>query len=56
MRSSIVITVYWLCSQKLLLAARRSLGEILSAFEFMDHHCIDLVLTYEILFELSYAS
>nr|CAB3455894.1 unnamed protein product [Digitaria exilis] len=29
--------------QKLLLAARRNLGEILSAFEFMDNNCIDLV-------------
>uniref|UniRef100_A0A804Q663 D-2-hydroxyglutarate dehydrogenase n=1 Tax=Zea mays TaxID=4577 RepID=A0A804Q663_MAIZE len=32
--------------QKLLLAARRSLGEILSAFEFMDHHCIDLAMQH----------
>ncbi|CAD6226434.1 unnamed protein product [Miscanthus lutarioriparius] len=32
--------------QKLLLAARRSLGEILSAFEFMDHHCIDLAMRH----------
>lgn len=32
------------CPQKLLLAARRSLGEIISAFEFMDRQCIDLVL------------
>ncbi|CAN6222504.1 unnamed protein product [Urochloa humidicola] len=32
--------------QKLLLAARRNLGEILSAFEFMDHHCIDLAMRY----------
>jgi hypothetical protein len=40
----IVILLTDCASQKLLLAARRSLGEILSAFEFMDHHCIDLVL------------
>ncbi|KAG2640442.1 probable D-2-hydroxyglutarate dehydrogenase, mitochondrial isoform X3 [Panicum virgatum] len=32
--------------QKLLLAARRNLGEILSAFEFMDHHCIDLAIRH----------
>ncbi|KAJ1288059.1 hypothetical protein BS78_02G059800 [Paspalum vaginatum] len=32
--------------QKLLLAARRSLGGILSAFEFMDHHCIDLAMRH----------
>ncbi|PAN09887.1 hypothetical protein PAHAL_2G056100 [Panicum hallii] len=32
--------------QKLLLAARRNLGEILSAFEFMDHHCIDLAMRH----------
>jgi D-2-hydroxyglutarate dehydrogenase len=35
----------YISCQKLLLAARRSLGEILSAFEFMDRHCINLVLT-----------
>nr|XP_034581615.1 probable D-2-hydroxyglutarate dehydrogenase, mitochondrial isoform X2 [Setaria viridis] len=32
--------------QKLLLAARRNLGEILSAFEFMDHNCIDLAMRH----------
>lgn len=43
----IVILPICCVSQKLLLAARRNLGEILSAFEFMDHHCIDLVSTQE---------
>ncbi|XP_006658345.1 probable D-2-hydroxyglutarate dehydrogenase, mitochondrial [Oryza brachyantha] len=36
----------YISCQKLLLAARRSLGEILSAFEFMDRHCIDLAMKY----------
>ncbi|KAG8080964.1 hypothetical protein GUJ93_ZPchr0007g6384 [Zizania palustris] len=34
----------YMSCQKLLLAAKRNLGEIVSAFEFMDRHCIDLVL------------
>ncbi|KAL6880677.1 hypothetical protein ACP4OV_012242 [Aristida adscensionis] len=36
----------YISCQKLLLAARRNLGEILSAFEFMDHHCIDLAMRH----------
>uniref|UniRef100_A0A0D9WWC0 Probable D-2-hydroxyglutarate dehydrogenase, mitochondrial n=1 Tax=Leersia perrieri TaxID=77586 RepID=A0A0D9WWC0_9ORYZ len=36
----------YISCQKLLLAARRSLGEILSAFEFMDRHCINLAMKY----------
>ncbi|KAM3370192.1 hypothetical protein ACQJBY_017840 [Aegilops geniculata] len=36
----------YMSCQKLLLAARRSLGEILSAFEFMDRQCIDLAMTH----------
>lgn len=31
------------CHQKLLLEAKRKLGEILSAFEFLDHGAMDLV-------------
>ncbi|GJN10052.1 hypothetical protein PR202_ga28111 [Eleusine coracana subsp. coracana] len=31
---------------KHLFIARRNLGEILSAFEFMDHHCIDLAMKH----------
>lgn len=30
--------------QKLLLEAKRSLGDVISAFEFMDSHCMDMVL------------
>lgn len=36
----------YMSCQKLLLAARRSLGEIISAFEFMDRQCIDLAMTH----------
>uniref|UniRef100_A0A0E0LI03 Probable D-2-hydroxyglutarate dehydrogenase, mitochondrial n=1 Tax=Oryza punctata TaxID=4537 RepID=A0A0E0LI03_ORYPU len=36
----------YISCQKLLLAARRCLGEILSAFEFMDRHCINLAMKY----------
>ncbi|XP_062187023.1 probable D-2-hydroxyglutarate dehydrogenase, mitochondrial [Phragmites australis] len=36
----------YISCQKLLLAARRNLGEILSAFEFMDDHCIDLAMRH----------
>lgn len=36
----------YISCQKLLLAARRSLGEIISAFEFMDRQCIDLAMTH----------
>ncbi|KAF0908906.1 hypothetical protein E2562_030205 [Oryza meyeriana var. granulata] len=36
----------YISCQKLLLAAKRSLGEILSAFEFMDRHCIDLAMKH----------
>ncbi|WOK99398.1 putative D-2-hydroxyglutarate dehydrogenase, mitochondrial [Canna indica] len=32
--------------QKLLLGAKRALGEVLSAFEFMDSHAMDLVLSH----------
>ncbi|XP_042453296.1 probable D-2-hydroxyglutarate dehydrogenase, mitochondrial isoform X1 [Zingiber officinale] len=32
--------------QKLLLGAKRALGEVLSAFEFMDSHSMDLVLSH----------
>lgn len=36
---------HFLCSvyQKLLMEAKRKLGEILSAFEFLDNHAMDLV-------------
>ncbi|OAY66316.1 putative D-2-hydroxyglutarate dehydrogenase, mitochondrial [Ananas comosus] len=34
----------YLSCQKLLFEAKRELGEVLSAFEFMDSHAIDLVL------------
>ncbi|KAG5621020.1 hypothetical protein H5410_006238 [Solanum commersonii] len=34
------------CHQKLLLEAKRKLGEILSAFEFLDHGAMDLVLKH----------
>lgn len=36
----------FLSCQKLLLEAKRGLGEVLSAFEFMDNHAMDLVLTH----------
>ncbi|XP_078180819.1 FAD-linked oxidases family protein [Carex rostrata] len=36
----------YLSCQKLLVAAKRGLGEILSAFEFMDSHAINLALTH----------
>ncbi|KAG8080945.1 hypothetical protein GUJ93_ZPchr0007g5403 [Zizania palustris] len=36
----------YMSCQKLLLAAKRNLGEIVSAFEFMDRHCIDLAMKY----------
>lgn len=32
------------CQQKLLLEAKRKLGEILSAFEFLDSEAVDLVM------------
>ncbi|KAG9451727.1 hypothetical protein H6P81_004631 [Aristolochia fimbriata] len=32
--------------QKLLQEARRTLGEVLSAFEFLDSHCMNMVLTH----------
>lgn len=36
----------YMSCQKLLLAARRGLGEIISAFEFMDRQCIDLAMAH----------
>ncbi|XP_073005459.1 probable D-2-hydroxyglutarate dehydrogenase, mitochondrial isoform X1 [Typha latifolia] len=36
----------YLSCQKLLLEAKKGLGEILSAFEFMDSHSIDMVLAH----------
>ncbi|KAF6163059.1 hypothetical protein GIB67_001387 [Kingdonia uniflora] len=36
----------YLSCQKLLLEARRKLGEILSAFEFLDHESMGMVLTH----------
>ena len=32
--------------QKLLLEAKRSLGDVISAFEFMDSHCMDMVSVF----------
>ncbi|KAM0901873.1 hypothetical protein ACQ4PT_019672 [Festuca glaucescens] len=36
----------YMSCQKLLQAARRGLGEIISAFEFMDRQCIDLAMAH----------
>lgn len=36
----------FLSCQKLLMEAKRGLGEVISAFEFMDSHAMDLVLAY----------
>ncbi|KAJ6801016.1 putative D-2-hydroxyglutarate dehydrogenase, mitochondrial [Iris pallida] len=36
----------FLSCQKLLLEAKRGLGEVISAFEFMDSHSMDMVLTH----------
>ncbi|XP_068634992.1 probable D-2-hydroxyglutarate dehydrogenase, mitochondrial isoform X2 [Aristolochia californica] len=38
-------TDYMSC-QKLLQEAKRALGEVLSAFEFLDGHCMNMVLTH----------
>ncbi|KAJ4963836.1 hypothetical protein NE237_023775 [Protea cynaroides] len=36
----------YFCCQKLLMEARRKLGEVLSAFEFLDNQSMDLALTH----------
>jgi D-2-hydroxyglutarate dehydrogenase len=37
------LSLCFLCLQKLLVEAKRNLGEILSAFEFLDNNSMDLV-------------
>lgn len=41
-----LVTLRYFTFQKLLLGAKRALGEVLSAFEFMDSHSMDLVSWY----------
>ncbi|PKA65552.1 putative D-2-hydroxyglutarate dehydrogenase, mitochondrial [Apostasia shenzhenica] len=36
----------YICCQKLLAEAKQSLGEAISAFEFMDYHSVEMVLAY----------
>ena len=52
MNHCLLLSIYLF--QKLLVAAKRNLGEILSAFEFLDNNSMDLVKAFRTSLALVY--